>query len=343
MQRRGMPCNEVSHCAIFLSEHRLLLIAIYAAICVVWAQVVSWVPSTIYTAFYQPSIRNWVSGEGILPAEYYVDRWSMVAAAVPLAVILHLILSLLIGALDRKKGIQRASSQSDTLVNVFLTVFSAAFLALTVFSGDHWDYTIYLAQWIDVLEGRNPWNYENMLNQNAYGPLFNLLSVLILPNLLAPKLFFAFSYLAYMIWLVKYFGPRQGFAIFSCPWMLLLILNPLPWWQIAYLGYFDILVGLACVAAVHLRVTNKDWLSGTFLALGILLKFIPVVILPFLAFNGGRIHFRLVISCLVFLALGFVVSVLIWGAATFKPLTFAATRDAMLSIYVLLDSNSFTA
>ena len=67
---------------------------------------------------------------------------SMVAAAVPLAVILHLVIVLLIGAIDRKKpGVPLESAGSDSLVNVVLIVFSAAFLALTVLSGDQWDYT----------------------------------------------------------------------------------------------------------------------------------------------------------------------------------------------------------
>jgi hypothetical protein len=316
----------------------LPLIASYAIICVVWAEFSPWIPPTIVKAAYNPSIPNLVSGKGMLPVEYYLDRWSMVAAAVPLAVVLHLVVVLLIGAIDSKKPrILLESAGSDSLVNVVLTAFSAAFLALTVLSGDRWDYTAYLAQWIDVLEGRDPWNYVHTLESNAYGPLFNLLAPLVWYNLLANKLLFAFGYLLYVIWLIKDFGRRRGFVTYSCPWMLLLLLNPFPWWQIAYLGYFDILVGLACVAAVHWQVSNKDWLSGTSLAVGILLKFMPIVILPFLAFNG-RVHFRLISSCVGVVVLGVVMSLLVWGTSTFEPLTYAATRDAVFSIYTLLDS-----
>src|SRR5262249_23470634 len=146
---------------------------------------------------------------------------------------------------------------SASLTNVVLIVFSAAFLALSVLSGDRWDYTVYLAQWIDVLEARDPWNFVQSRNPNAYGPLFNLLASLVWLNLLANKLLFAFAYLVYVIWLIKDFGPRCGLVTLSWPWMLLLLFNPFPWWQIAYLGYFDILVGVACVAAVHWRVRNK--------------------------------------------------------------------------------------
>ena len=158
--------------------------------------------------------------------------------------------------------------------------------------------------------------------------MFNLLAPLVWVNVLANKLLFSFSYLVYVVWLIKDFGPRRGFVVFSWPLVLLLLLNPFPWWEIAYLGYFDILVGLACVAAVHWRVRGKDWLSGACLALGILLKFMPIVILPFLAFSGRRFHSRLIISCVGVVVLGLVVSVLVWGTSTFAPLTFAATRNA---------------
>ena len=217
------------------------------------------------------------------------------ASAMALAVILHLVIVLLIAAIDSKKpGAPLEFAGSDSFVNVVLIVFSAAFLALTVLSGDQWDYPNFLGHWIDVLEGRDPWDYAHKLDYtnnydpHAYGPLFNLLAPLVWLNPLANKLLFAFSYLVFVIWLIKDYGPRRGLVTFSWSWgmLLLLLMNPFPWREIAYLGYFDILVGLACVAALHWQVRSKDWLSGTFLALGILLKFLPIVILPFLACMG---------------------------------------------------------
>jgi hypothetical protein len=258
----------------------------------------------------------------------------MVATAVPVAVALHLVIVFLIYR-DRKKPVAKIDSP---VTNVVLTVFSGAFLALTVLSGDRWDYTVFLAQWIDVVEGRDPWNFVHSFNPNAYGPLFNLLAPSVFLNLLVNKLLFAFSYLIYVIWLIKDFGPRRGLETFSWSWVSLLLLNPFPWWEIAYLGYFDILVGLACVAAVHWRLNNRDWLSGIFVGVGILLKFVPIVILPFLTFNGERVHFRLIMYCAGVVLLGFAASLLVWGPSTFVPLTFALTRDATLSIYNLLDS-----
>jgi Glycosyltransferase family 87 len=153
-----------------------------------------------------------------------------------------------------------------------------------------------------------------------------VLAPLVWVNPLANKLLFAFSYLVYVIWLVKDFAARRGVVTFSWPWVSFWLLNPFPWEQIAFYGYFDVLVSLACVAAVHSLVSSKHGASGTYLALGILLKYMPIVILPFLVFSKRRFHFRLLIFCAAVLISGLVVSVLIWGSSTFMPLIMAATR-----------------
>ena len=136
---------------------------------------------------------------------------------------------------------------------------------------------------------------------------------------------------------------NQGFRAaprftLSWPWVGFWLLNPLPWVEIAYSGYFDVLVSLACVAAVHSLVRSKEGASGTYLAVGILLKFMPIVILPFLVFSERRFHFRLLCFCIGVVFVGFAVSFFIWGTSTFLPLTFAATRKSAGSIYVVLAS-----
>jgi hypothetical protein len=211
---------------------------------------------------------------------------------------------------------------------------------MTVLSGIHGDYRGYVHEWMAILGGRDPWEGGKDVGPwvNNYGPLFNLLASLTWVNPLANKLLFAFSYLVYVIWLMKDFAPRRGLVALSWPWLSLWFLNPFPWEQIAVYGYFDILVSLACVAAVHSLVGNRDGASGTYLGLGILLKYIPIAILPFLVFSKGRFHFRLLCFCVGAVSLGLVGSVLIWGTSTFLPLTTAATRNSTSSIYVVLTS-----
>jgi Glycosyltransferase family 87 len=269
------------------------------------------------------------------PVEYCLDRCWTIVTAVPLAVILQLVIILFIWSFDRKEA---QPARSEPFVNLVLTAVSAAFLTLSVVSGAQADYRDFLVQWTGVLEGRDPWDFLHSMAPNAYGPLYNLLALSARVHVLANKLLFAFAYLIYLIWLIKDFGPRHGLLAFSWPGVFLLLLNPFPWREIAVLGYFDVLVGLACVAAVHWTTKGRDWLSGAYLGLGILLKFLPIVILPFLAFSRGRAHFRLIISCMGVVVFGLAGSVLIWGMSTFTPLIFAATRGAAFSIYNLLAS-----
>src|SRR6516165_10403836 len=277
-------------------------IAIYAIMCVFWVGFVYWLaPDIVAYSELNPSTLDFV-------------------AAALLAALLHLVIVLFIYRIDRKHRdvLKPARPYSD--VNAALVVFSAAFLALTVLSGIHGDYQGYLHMWTAVLAGRDPWESGASVDWwvNAYGPLFNALAPLTWINPFVNKLLFAFSYLVYVTWLIKVLAPRRGCVALSWPWVGLWLLNPFPWEQIAYFGYFDVLVSLACVAAVHSLVSRKDSASGTYLALGILLKYMPIVILPFLVFSKRRFHFRALISCAGVVFLGLVVSVLIWGTSTFS-------------------------
>jgi hypothetical protein len=266
---------------------------------------------------------------------------SEIAAAALLAAVLQLVIVLFIYGIDRKHRVGFLDEvRPYSRANVVLVVFSAAFLGLTVVSGARDDYNGYLEEWMAVLGGSDPWQHDPWGGKpfNNYGPLFNMLAPLAWVNPLANKLLFAFSYLVFVIWLIKDFAPRQGFIALSWPSVGLWLVNPFPWEQIAYRGYFDVLVSLACVAAVHSLVSRKDGISGTYLALGILLKYMPIVILPFLVFSERRFHFRLLSFCVGVVILGLVVSVLIWGTSTFWPLEVAASRRSTWSIYFVLAS-----
>src|SRR5262249_45798133 len=89
---------------------------------------------------------------------------------------------------------------------------------------------------------------------------------------------------------------------------------------------------------VHSLLEGKDRVSGTCLALGILLKFMPIVILPFLVLSERRFHVRLLGFCIGVVIFGFSVSVVVWGTSTFLPLTLAMTRYPYFSIYDVFDS-----
>jgi Glycosyltransferase family 87 len=318
-------------------------LVIYAIVCLLWIGFADGIAPNIISAAYNEqslSVLNWFfKSHKSLPLEHYLDRWSVTAAAVLIAMVLHLAIVLLIGRIDRKHRLS-ATPTALSRINFILIAFSAAFLALTVLSWAQGDYKYYyLDEWRVVLAGRDPWLCGRPLNPacNSYGPLFNALAPLVWVNPFANKLLFAFSYLAYVIWLIKDLAPRRGLAL-SWPWLSLWILNPFPWVEIAYFGYFDVLVALACVAAVHSLISKRDAVSGTYLAVGVLLKYMPIVILPFLVFSERRFHFRLLSVCVGVVIFGLAVSTLIWGTSTFSPLALAALRHPTWSIYDVLGS-----
>jgi Glycosyltransferase family 87 len=217
--------------------------------------------------------------------------------------------------------------------------FGAAFLALTILSGvGTKDYPAYLIEWDHVIRGDDPWRKlpgADTFAYNTYGPLFNLLAPLIRIDPLANKVFFATGYVGYVIWLTTSVARKNGIVL-SSPVIIFILLNPLPWVEIAYGGVFDGLTGISCVAATHCALQNKNRESGLWLALGILLKYMPLAILPFLAFDWRGVRVRLVLWCAAPVALGLLLSYLRWGPSTFSPLVFAVTRSTSTSIYDVL-------
>ena len=193
--------------------------------CLFWVGFADWIAPNIIAAAYDErslSILNWVfqGRRSFFPVEHYLDRWSMYAAAVLLAAVLHFVIVLFICGIDRKHRVRFLdAARPYSHANVALVVYSAAFLALAVLSGAQGDYAGYLDQWMAVLRGDDPWGNWGSDAFNAYGPLFNMLAPLAWVNPLANKLLFAFSYLVFVIWLIKDFAPRQGFVALSWPWV----------------------------------------------------------------------------------------------------------------------------
>ena len=312
------------------------LLSLIAIFCIVWVAFSHWIVPAMIVAAYDariPSILNFFGLQKSFPLGHYLESWSVNANAVQLAAILFFGIVLFIGAIDSKYKAPPDTAGVGSRINVVLVVFSAVFLAVSVFSGLRGDHFGYVAEWNEVLAGRNPWGLEEYFN--AYGPLFNLLAPLLWITVLANKLLFAFAYLLYVIWLIKDFGMGRGLVAFSWPVVVFWLINPFPWVEIAYYGHLDVLVALASVAAVHGRVRGKDIFSGASLAIGILLKYLPIVILPFLVVDERRFRFRLFSCCVVLVISSFVITVLVWGRSTFSSLSFAATRDPIASIYEL--------
>src|SRR6266446_616783 len=128
----------------------LRIIAIYAIVCLFWAGFADRVAPKIIAAAHDEqnlSILHLVFRSS-LPVKYYLDRWSVIAAAGLLAAILHLLIVLFICGIERKRRTQSLDAGRPS--NTGLVVFSAAFLAIAVLSGAEGDYKPYLEEWTAV-------------------------------------------------------------------------------------------------------------------------------------------------------------------------------------------------
>ena len=280
--------------------------------------------STVYAAL---TIAGLVVSEWLIPADIR-QHWTWVSRALLLATAL---LGCLHASLERWTAAAPAEDRGAVRrgMRLFL-VCAAAFLAATVLVRFQGDYGTFRMIWAVVLRGDDPWWGRPL---NAYGPAFNALALLTPLTPLAPKLLFAFAYLMLVAWLAAVVAPRRYPSGPIWPVAILAVMNPLAWIEQVHWGNFDVLVAVACVAAVDARVKGRDVASGAWLGFGIALKFFPAVLVPVLAFDRGRLRMKLLAACVGVLAVGFGTSLLLWGSATARPLIFAGSRPSTNSLF----------
>jgi Glycosyltransferase family 87 len=331
-----------------LTEHRRLIapVTLYAALALGWIAVSRWIIPPLllaehpgrFIAFVKRSVQN-------VPAPFLTSDllgcWREFSGAVLIVLILQLSIIVILFRDDSRSTAGRSSAdlRTDRRGRIVLLILSLSFLAVAVLYGARQDYYFYLHMWCEVRLGHDPWfivaGINGLVPLNAYGPLFNLLAWLVWVNPLAPKLLFAYAYILFAIAQTRAFlasRPSGGLR-----WIVLTALfwNPFPWVEIANRGHFDILVALLCLWAIRQWSRGRDIGAGISLAMGVLLKYLPVVLLPFLARDrAGRFRFRFVEAAVAAIALGMALSCYWWGPTTLSALTFAANRrSTSLSIF----------
>jgi hypothetical protein len=224
---------------------------------------------------------------------------------------------------------------------VVVIVASLGFLFLTAILGSIQDYTLFRDIWREVLSGHDPWfmvpgGPRGMYPLNAYGPLFNVLALPTLWHEWAPKLIFAAAYWFFVAHLVLVVGRRTlppwarfATAVWFC--------GPYPVVELAFMGHFDVLVALLAVAAIEARARDRWRSSAGWLASGILLKYYPAVLAPFLALDRGRVRVRYLATAGGLCLGGLGIAWLIWGSSFVRPFWLAVERQSMfLSIFRVL-------
>ncbi|WP_165221260.1 glycosyltransferase 87 family protein [Aquisphaera insulae] len=313
----------------------------YAIAIVAWLILSRWPGHALVYALQKGAGAPWLR-RAVLGLPEYTDttgsfsHWDDKAAAVAIALAFHLLLVVWLGA--RRDSRRLADDGSSRAV----AVFSFFFLIYTAASGAIQDYVLYLVCWQEVARGNDPWYFTTGVfgtyPLNAYGPLFNVFAFPALLNPLLPKLCFAIAYLGFVGRLFSTPGPSKTRSRGELAAWFLLVANPYFWVEIAHFGHFDVIVGILCVAAVTARARDRDLSSGTYLALGALLKYVPLLLVPFVALVPPRHRWRIAFAAAGITAAGLAISVLIWGPSTFRPIVFAAQRPSHhLSIFRFLN------
>ncbi len=325
-----------------------LIVAVYALCVAAWIANDHYVVRPLLSAEHASGAVTAVKQFLVSPPALFLKpdapgRWQEYSHAVVLAAILHLGLVLYVTGHDRRSAPRALDGElhARRRVSIWLLSVAAVFLLTTVFSGPIHDYYFYLQVWYEVRVGHDPWflvaGLDGTVPLNAYGPLFNLMAGLAWCNLLLPKLLFASAYLLYVISEIKRFTTTHSSSLVALIVLSALFLNPYPWVEIAIRGHFDVLVALFCLAGLRARIRGHDIVAAMTLAAGVLLKFFPVVLVPFLAVDGRRVRVRFLVAAILGIALGIALSVEVWGISTFSPIMFAATRRSRpLSIFYFL-------
>jgi hypothetical protein len=207
-------------------------------------------------------------------------------------------------------------------------------LVATVLIGARHDYVHFIDQWQWVLDGNDPWTFPEP-HVNAYGPLYVALAALAAVHVLLPKLLFVATWIALGLWLRRLWIARTGEEPGRL-WIFYWLANPFFVIEVVHNGHFDILVA-ACTALAIAGRDRRPFISGALLSAGILLKFLPLLFLPLLAWEKGRLRWRLLLGCATGLLAGFGTAAALWGDSWLSPLLFAGDRpSSQMSIFVLL-------
>lgn len=218
-------------------------------------------------------------------------------------------------------------------------------IGLTYAFGVLHDYGAYLVQWANLLDGADPWSVTRNgepIPRNAYGPAHAVVGYLAGIHYLAPKALFALCNVAIFALLANAalragwtLGAREAVGL-----ALAYAFFPLPLLLTYGFGLNDSFVALCVVLAFEARRRLAYGWAGTVLALGALMKFYPLLFVPFLmSGQRGTFHLRgLAVGFAVFAA-GMGAAYAIWGESILTPFAFGDDRGAkMLSLLRFLEA-----
>jgi hypothetical protein len=228
----------------------------------------------------------------------------------------------------------RPESWQQILAIVALIAWSLAMIWLCWSSGVQHDYHAYLRQWGLVLHGDDPWR-----DNNAYGPLHNVIGLLTPINPLAPKLFMVGALLLANATLMLALLRERGTSPIQAVYLLAVPTNVLVVGMGVIYGLNDAIVAALLVAAVLMRHWGNWFACGIFVGLAALTKFYPLLLLPFFAIDEGEVQWAVIKGGVIVFFVGVVAALAIWGDGLVRAMAFGSERGPKsLSIIRALSS-----
>ena len=218
----------------------------------------------------------------------------------------------------------------------YLILGIIAFIALffVVFLGARHDHRYYMLEWDNILNGINAYARPT----NAYGPTFNALAILYGLHDKLPRLLFVSCWIGLLLFFVKLIATSRHMSIeASQRWMVFIFMIPVYWIYVVWDGTNDILMIALLFVSLYLYRREKWVLSGMCMALSIGVKFMPIVMVPFLVCAHKRWRWKYLFSVLMGLTIIYGISYGVWGDMIMRPFQFATDRPStILSIFRFL-------
>jgi Glycosyltransferase family 87 len=223
-------------------------------------------------------------------------------------------------------------SSRERLLELVTVFWSVLLMMYSYLCGILFDHKHYVEQWQLMLAGGDPWSTDN-----TYGPLHNVVGFLYLAHPLAPKLFMVGALLIANALLVRAILNERGETPFFVVYALAVPVNVLTLGIGIAFGLNDDLVAALLVFAVLARLKRWDIVAGLCLALAGLMKFYPILLVPFFMLDDARrLRWRLGVTAGFLFCGGLAAALYIWGPGLLTAMANGAQRGASL-MSILVD------
>jgi hypothetical protein len=198
--------------------------------------------------------------------------------------------------------------QSLTII-FSLAIFCAVLnIVYAVLSGKQHDFIAHVNIWREVMRGADPWSMPS----NTYGPAANLLfAPWVAVHELAPKVVYVLSWTALELSLV--YQARKNLPL---AFLLVCLFNsPLFLVEFAKWGHMEATLSLLVVGSVVLARREKQIPAGFLLALAVCVKYLPIVLLPFLMLRKRKVYWWMGASFALTVTILYAYCFSRWGAS----------------------------